>query len=87
VTIESAGQHAAFVADLIPTAAHVPPAWIMGYDLFPMETLAVKKAFLEEAASKQMLVFLEHDPRIAAGYLSGDVRSPIFRSHEAETRA
>jgi methylmalonyl-CoA epimerase len=87
VTLESAGRHAAFVADLIPTAAHVPPAWIMGYDLFPMETLAVKKAFLEEAASKQMLVFLEHDPRIAAGYISGDVRSPSFRSHEAETRA
>jgi methylmalonyl-CoA epimerase len=87
VTIESGGRHAAFVADLMPTAAHVPPAWIMGYDLFPMETLAVKKAFLEEAAARQTLVFLEHDPRFAAGYISGDSRKPAFRPHEAETRA
>jgi methylmalonyl-CoA epimerase len=87
VTIESGGRHAAFVADLIPTAAHVQPAWIMGYDLFPMETLAVKKAFLEEAAARQTLVFLEHDPGIAAGYVSGESRKPVFRSHEAETHA
>jgi methylmalonyl-CoA epimerase len=87
VTIESNGRHAAFVADLIPTAAHLPPPWIMGYDLFPMDTLAVKKAFLEEAAARHTLVFLEHDPRIAAGYVSGELRTPAFSPHEAETRS
>ena len=60
---------AAFVADLIPTAAHVPDVWVMGYDLYPLDTMAAKKQFVPEAIDKQMLVFFEHDPVIAAGYL------------------
>ena len=67
VTIESGGKAAAFVADLIPTTAHVPDPWIMGYDLFPLDTLAAKKAFVKEAIDREMLIFFEHDPAIAAG--------------------
>ena len=62
VVIESGGKTAAFVADLIPTTAHVPAPWIMGYDLYPMDTLAVKRAFVQEAIEKEILVFFEHDP-------------------------
>ena len=43
VFIESGGKTAVFTADLIPTTAHIQDPWIMGYDLFPMETLAFKK--------------------------------------------
>jgi methylmalonyl-CoA epimerase len=81
ITIESGGRHAAFVADLIPTTAHVPPPWIMGYDLFPMETLAVKKAFLQEAIEKEMLVFFEHDPAIAAGYITDRLGRAVVTPH------
>ena len=69
VLIESGGKTAAFVADLMPTTAHVSEAWIVGYDLYPMDTLAAKKAFLKEAVEREILVFLEHDPHIAAGYI------------------
>jgi len=69
VLIESAGTTAAFVADLIPTRAHLSAPWIMGYDLYPMDTLAMKKAFLEEAVAKNILVFFEHDPAVPAGYI------------------
>jgi methylmalonyl-CoA epimerase len=69
ILIESGGKTAAFVADLIPTAAHVPDVWVMGYDLYPLDTMAAKKQFVTEAIDKQMLVFFEHDPVIAAGYL------------------
>jgi glyoxylase-like metal-dependent hydrolase (beta-lactamase superfamily II) len=69
VLIESGGKTAAFVADLIPTTAHLSAPWIMGYDLYPMDTLAAKKAFLAEAVEKNMLVFFEHDPAVAAGYI------------------
>ncbi len=69
VLIESGGKTAAFVADLMPTTAHVSEAWIVGYDLYPMDTLAAKKAFLTEAVEREILVFLEHDPHIAAGYI------------------
>ena len=69
VLIESGGKTAAFVADLMPTTAHVPDAWIMGYDLYPMDTLAAKKRFAQEAVEREILVFFEHDPAIAAGYI------------------
>lgn len=67
--IESKGRTAAVVADLIPTTAHVPDAWIMGFDLYPMETLAAKTQFLRDAADRETLVFFPHDPAIAAGYI------------------
>jgi len=67
--IESKGRTAAFVADLIPTTAHVPDTWIMGFDLYPMDTLAAKKQFVKEAIERETLVFFEHDPAIAAGYI------------------
>jgi methylmalonyl-CoA epimerase len=69
VFIESGGRTAVFVADLIPTTAHVRDAWIMGYDLFPMETLAVKQRFIREAIEREYLIFFEHDPLVAAGYI------------------
>jgi methylmalonyl-CoA epimerase len=69
VVITSGGRTAVFVADMIPTAAHLPDPWVMGYDLFPMETLAFKKRFIREAIDREYLIFFEHDPRIAAGYI------------------
>jgi methylmalonyl-CoA epimerase len=69
ILIESGGKTAAFVADLIPTTAHVPDVWVMGYDLYPLESMAAKERFAKEAIEKQILVFFEHDPVVVAGYL------------------
>ncbi len=69
VYIESGGRTAVFTADLIPTTAHIQDPWIMGYDLFPMETLAVKKRVIREAIAREHLIFFEHDPLVAAGYI------------------
>ena len=72
IRIESGGRTAVFVADLIPTTAHVDPAWIMGYDLYPMDTLAAKKTLIAEALAGEYVIFFEHDPVIAAGVLRQD---------------
>jgi len=69
VMIESGGRTAVFTADMIPTTAHIDEPWIMGYDLYPMETLAFKRTFLREAIDHEYLIFFEHDPTIAAGYI------------------
>jgi glyoxylase-like metal-dependent hydrolase (beta-lactamase superfamily II) len=69
VMIESGGRTAVFAADLMPTTAHVDAPWIMGYDLYPMDTLTFKRTFLREAIEHEYLIFFEHDPRIAAGYI------------------
>jgi len=69
VVIESGGKTAAFVADMMPTTAHLPGPWIMGYDLYPMDTLAAKNAFVKDAVANETLVFFEHDPATPAGYI------------------
>lgn len=69
ILIESGGKSAAFVSDLIPTTAHVPEVWVMGYDLFPLDSMAAKQQFAREAIEKKILVFFGHDPVTAAGYL------------------
>jgi methylmalonyl-CoA epimerase len=79
IRIESGAKRAAYVADLIPTAAHVPDAWIMGFDLYPMDTLAAKKAFRADAIAHETLVFLPHDPAVAAGYLAEHNGKPTLR--------
>jgi glyoxylase-like metal-dependent hydrolase (beta-lactamase superfamily II) len=67
--VKSAGKTAVFVADLIPTIAHLQDPWVMGYDLFPMETLAFKRRFIRTAIDQDYLIFFEHDPHVAAGYI------------------
>jgi glyoxylase-like metal-dependent hydrolase (beta-lactamase superfamily II) len=69
VEIASEGRSAIFAADLLPTAAHLPLPYIMGYDLYPMETLEFKRAFLAEAVERGHLILFEHDPVVAAGVI------------------
>ena len=54
VYIESGGKTAVFAADLMPTTAHVDVPWIMAYDLYPMETLEFKRAFVREAIERRV---------------------------------
>lgn len=69
IYLESRGLTGVFAADLIPTTAHVDVPWIMAYDLYPMETLEFKRAFVREAVDREYVVFFEHDPKVAAGVI------------------
>lgn len=55
------GKTVVFMADLLPTAGHIPLPYVMGYDIRPILTLKEKEAFLNEAADKEFYLFLEHD--------------------------
>ena len=61
VWIESAGERACFISDLVPTSAHLPYPWIMALDLYPMETLANKRKLLPELVMNKVLVIFPHD--------------------------
>ncbi len=50
-----------FMADLVPTAGHLPLPYVMGYDTRPLLTLPEKAKFLTEAATNNYYLFLEHD--------------------------
>jgi glyoxylase-like metal-dependent hydrolase (beta-lactamase superfamily II) len=59
-------------ADLVPTRAHVPYAWVMGYDLYPVETVAAKKKLLPQAAQENWTCLFYHDPDQALGRIVED---------------
>jgi len=72
IRIESEGQIAFFLGDLIPTVSHLPLPYIMGYDLFPIQTLETKRWVLDRAWEEQWLLLFEHDPLVQAGYVRRD---------------
>ncbi len=51
-----------YMADLLPSTGHIPLPYVMAYDMFPLTTLHEKKLFLTEAAEKEYILYLEHDP-------------------------
>lgn len=51
-----------FMADLLPSAGHIPIPYVMAYDMFPLTTLHEKKSFLKEAVEGDYILFFEHDP-------------------------
>ncbi|MGE3979520.1 MAG: MBL fold metallo-hydrolase, partial [Nitrospira sp.] len=78
VKIESEGQIAFFLGDLIPTVSHLPLPYIMGYDLFPIQTLETKRWVLDRAFEEGWLLLFEHDPVVQAGYVRKDQEGKYF---------
>ncbi|MGZ5287101.1 MAG: MBL fold metallo-hydrolase [Flavisolibacter sp.] len=62
--IEYKGHTIVFMADLLPSAGHIPLPYVMAYDMFPLTTLKEKKSFLEEAVQNNYTLFFQHDPLI-----------------------
>jgi glyoxylase-like metal-dependent hydrolase (beta-lactamase superfamily II) len=60
--LEYKGRTIVFMADLLPSAGHIPLPYIMAYDMFPLTSLKEKKVFLEEAVAGDYILFFEHDP-------------------------
>jgi len=55
------GNTLVYMADLLPSVAHIPLPYVMGYDMFPLTTLNEKKSFLKEAVDNNYTLFFEHD--------------------------
>ncbi|MGD0695460.1 MAG: MBL fold metallo-hydrolase [Terriglobia bacterium] len=64
VRVESQGQRAYFISDLVPTQAHLSLPWIMSFDLYPLETLDNKRRLLPELALLEAVVVFPHDPAV-----------------------
>ncbi len=58
------GHQIVYMADLLPSIAHIPLPYVMAYDMFPLTTLGEKKSFLQEALNNNYILFFEHDPVI-----------------------
>jgi glyoxylase-like metal-dependent hydrolase (beta-lactamase superfamily II) len=80
VLIENEGRTACYLADVCPTAAHVPLPWIMGYDLEPLVTLESKRCLWAQACEEDWLLVFEHDPQVAWGRLDPGSDRPTLVS-------
>ena len=58
------GRTIIYMADLLPSVAHIPLPYVMAYDMFPLTTLNEKKSFLQEALENDYILYFEHDPNI-----------------------
>ena len=72
VLIESGGERAFYLGDLVPTHAHLPLPWIMGYDVEPLTTLETKRRILKQAVEEKWLMIFEHDATVAWGRAEHD---------------
>ena len=72
VRIESGGISAVCLADLCPTAAHLPTFWTMAYDQYPLEVRRTKPGILRDIGEHERIALFSHDPRIAGARLSPD---------------
>ncbi|MCI0433390.1 MAG: MBL fold metallo-hydrolase [Gemmatimonadetes bacterium] len=82
VILRSRGETACYLADVVPTSAHLPLPWIMGYDLEPLITLETKRALLARARSEGWLLIFEHDPARAWGVLDPTSDRPALLAAE-----
>ena len=78
IKIESEGQIAFYLGDLIPTVSHLPLPYIMGYDLYPLQTLETKRWVLDRALSENWLLVFEHDPRVLMGRVRKDIEGKFY---------
>ena len=83
ILVSDAGETAAFVGDLFATTAHLPLAYIMGYDLEPLRTLESKRTFLRDAAAGGWRVVFEHDANVAWGWLVAEKKGYGLRNPQA----
>jgi len=69
VKVESDGQTALFLADLVPMTSHIKIPYVMSYDLYPMETMRAKEKILKQAVEGEWLLIFVHAPVVGMGYL------------------
>ena len=79
VLVRSEGETACFLADVVPTMAHLPLPWIMGYDVEPLVTMESKRRLLRTAAEERWLLVSTHDPTVPWGYVEADGKGVALR--------
>lgn len=70
-----------YCADLIPTATHTRLAWVMGYDLNPLQIIEEKNKILEQAAKNDWYMFFEHDPYCDAAQVEFNGKDYLAKEH------
>ena len=79
------GRQMIYWSDLMPTTAHIKRAYTMSYDLYPLDSMAMKERLIEKALTQRWLGAWVHDPETRLGYIEGNGRDLRVRRMEAES--
>jgi len=77
VIIESGGQTACYISDLIPTSAHIDLTWVMAFDLLPLQTIESRKRYYAQSIPEKWLTMFTHDPNTPWAYIEKDERGKM----------
>lgn len=77
VILESGGKTACYISDLIPTTAHIPVAWGMGFDLYPLEVIENRKQYYSRAIPEKWLTVFTHDASTPWAYIGKDANGKL----------
>jgi glyoxylase-like metal-dependent hydrolase (beta-lactamase superfamily II) len=72
IIVQSRGNIACYISDLIPTTAHIDLTWGMSFDLYPLDTIESKKRYYAQAVPAKWLTVFTHDPNIPWAYIEQD---------------
>jgi len=78
VRVEGGGQSAIFLSDIMPTATHIKYPYIAAYDLFPLDTLKIKKELIKKAAQKGWFFFFYHDSAVRCARVALEDGQPLL---------
>jgi glyoxylase-like metal-dependent hydrolase (beta-lactamase superfamily II) len=78
VIIQSGGQTACYISDLIPTSAHIDLTWVMAFDLLPLRTIENRKRYYAQSIPEKWLTMFTHDPNVPWAYVDKDVRGKML---------
>jgi len=69
-----------YISDLIPTTHHLDPTWVMGYDLYPLESINNRHRFYKRAIAEKWLVVFTHDHEVPWAHVEiGEKGKPVAR--------
>lgn len=80
ILIESGNERAVYLGDIVPTHAHIPLPWIMGYDIEPLVSLETKRNLLKMVLEESWLMIFEHDANVAWGEVAHDGKSYTLKA-------
>ncbi len=72
VVVTSGGKTACYISDLIPTSAHLDLTWVMGFDLYPLQTIDSRRAYYAQALPQKWLTVFTHDHAVPWAYIESD---------------
>ena len=77
VILQSGGKTACYISDLIPTSAHLDLNWVMGFDLYPVESIESRKRYYARAIPEKWVTMFTHDPDVPWGFVEKDERGKV----------